>query len=194
MLFWNGVVLAVRPLHIYSLNANLLKNPEKKFVFEQTHSFAVDHRIFFASKIDHQGWMWISSRWMIRFQFQKTFSYQNTNDDAQPIKGFSQRSLVSHSTFHFLVLCVPDCIAFRAGTKIRQRRSSKRSLGTPDKGPMDSFRKQNSSKKKQTNINQRTSCRGISVRGDASIGFWVSTAVRPQTFWTSNKVLEITLN
>ena len=44
-------------------------------------------------------------------------------EDAQPIKGFSQRSFVSHSTFHFLVLCVPDCMALRAGIKIRQRRS-----------------------------------------------------------------------
>lgn len=60
-------------------------------------------------------------------------------DDAQPIRGFSQRSLVSHSTFHFLVLCVPDCIALRAGTKIRQRRSLNISRGTPDKGPTASY-------------------------------------------------------
>jgi hypothetical protein len=59
-------------------------------------------------------------------------------DDAQPINGFSQRSFVSHSIFHFFVLCVPDCIALRAGTNIRQRRSLNISLGTPDRAPTDS--------------------------------------------------------
>lgn len=59
-------------------------------------------------------------------------------DDAQPIKGFSQRSLVSHSIFHFFVLFVPDCIAFRADTNIRQRRSLNIFRGTPEIGPMDS--------------------------------------------------------
>jgi len=59
-------------------------------------------------------------------------------DDAQPIKGFSQRSFVSHSTFHFFVLCVPDCIALRAGINIRQRRSLNISRGTPDKTATDS--------------------------------------------------------
>lgn len=41
-----------------------------------------------------------------------------TYEDAQPISGFSQRSLVSNSIFHFLVLLTPDCMALRAGTKI----------------------------------------------------------------------------
>lgn len=52
-----------------------------------------------------------------KFQLRKAY------DDAQPINGFSQRSFVSHSIFHFFVLLVPDCITLRAGTKIRQRLS-----------------------------------------------------------------------
>lgn len=67
-----------------------------------------------------------------------SFIYFNTNDDAQPINGFSQRSFVSHSTFHFFPLFVPDCIALRAGMNIRQRRSLNKSRGTPDKAPTDS--------------------------------------------------------
>lgn len=66
---------------------------------------------------------------MVRF-----FVEEIIYDDAQPIKGFSQRSFVSHSIFHFLVLFVPDCIALRAGTKMRQRRSLNISRGTPDRG------------------------------------------------------------
>lgn len=38
--------------------------------------------------------------------------------EAQPISGFSQRSLVSKSIFHFLVLLIPDCMAVLAGTKM----------------------------------------------------------------------------
>lgn len=38
--------------------------------------------------------------------------------DAQPIRGFSQRSLVSKSIFHFLVPWTPDCMEDLAGTKM----------------------------------------------------------------------------
>lgn len=38
--------------------------------------------------------------------------------DAQPISGFSQRSLVSKSIFHFLVPWTPDCMEDLAGTKM----------------------------------------------------------------------------
>lgn len=51
--------------------------------------------------------------------------------DAQPIKGFSQRSRVSKSIFHFFVFCTPDCIALRAGTKIRTFLVLICSSGTP---------------------------------------------------------------
>ena len=115
----------------------------------------------------------------------------NTYEEAQPINGFSQRSFVSHSIFHFFVLCVPDCIAFRAGIKIRQRRSLKRSRGTPDRAAIFSCETKKRRDARMQSIEQRTSCRGISVNGVESAGFWVSTAVRPHTFCTSNKVLEI---
>lgn len=52
--------------------------------------------------------------------------------EAQPIRGFSQRSLVSKSIFHFLVLA-PDCMADLAGTKMWTLRVLMCSSGTPVK-------------------------------------------------------------
>ena len=51
--------------------------------------------------------------------------------EAQPIRGFSQRSRVSKSIFHFLVFWTPDCIAVRVGTKMRTLRVLMCSSGTP---------------------------------------------------------------
>lgn len=56
--------------------------------------------------------------------------------DAQPINGFSQRSLVSNSIFHFLVLFTPACMALRAGTKMWTFLVLICSSGTPVKGVM----------------------------------------------------------
>ena len=103
----------------------------------QTHSLAIDDRVFFAAKFDHQRRVRISpTKKMMPIDERRQKA--NTHDEAQPISGFSQRSFVSHSTFHFFVLCVPDCIALRAGIKIRQRRSLIKCRGTPDRGAIDS--------------------------------------------------------
>lgn len=51
--------------------------------------------------------------------------------EAQPISGFSQRSLVSKSIFHFLVLLIPDCMAVLVGTKMWTLRVLICSSGTP---------------------------------------------------------------
>ena len=64
----------------------------------------------------------------------------STHVDAQPISGFSQRSLVSNSIFHFLVLFTPDCMLLRAGTKILTFRVLMCSSGTPVRVVM-SYRK-----------------------------------------------------
>ena len=52
-------------------------------------------------------------------------------EEAQPIRGFSQRSLVSKSIFHFLVLLPPDCMAVLVGTKMWTLRVLMCSSGTP---------------------------------------------------------------
>ncbi len=57
----------------------------------------------------------------------------STHVEAQPISGFSQRSLVSKSIFHFWVFLMPDCMEVRAGTKIRTLRVLICSSGTPVK-------------------------------------------------------------
>lgn len=59
-----------------------------------------------------------------------------THDEHQPIRGFSQRSRLSNSILQAWVLLVPDCIALRAGTKIRTRRVLMCSSGTPVSGAM----------------------------------------------------------
>ena len=51
--------------------------------------------------------------------------------EAHPINGFSHRSFVSKSTLHFLMLCVPLCIAVRLGKYIIAFRSLTCSNGTP---------------------------------------------------------------
>lgn len=59
--------------------------------------------------------------------------------DAQPIKGFSHRSLVSNSIFHFFVLFTPDCMLLRAGTKILTFLVLICSTGTPVKVVISNF-------------------------------------------------------
>lgn len=55
----------------------------------------------------------------------------STHVEDQPIRGFSQRSLVSKSIFHLCVFLTPDCMALRAGTKMRTLRVLICSSGTP---------------------------------------------------------------
>lgn len=55
-----------------------------------------------------------------------------THVEAQPMRGFSQRSRLSNSICHVLMLSVPLCIAFLGGTWMRTRRSFSCSAGTPE--------------------------------------------------------------
>ena len=61
----------------------------------------------------------------------KEYYAEVTYFEAHPISGFSHRSVVSNSMCQFLVLNDPDCIAFRAGTKILAFRSLTIQSGTP---------------------------------------------------------------
>lgn len=56
----------------------------------------------------------------------------STHVEAQPMRGFSQRSRLSNSICHVLMLSVPLCIAFLGGTWMRTRRSFSCSWGTPE--------------------------------------------------------------
>lgn len=84
---------------------------------------------------------WIMDRhWKNRQQQQSDWRRQQlwqsvfTHVEAQPMRGFSQRSRLSNSICHVLMLSVPLCMAFLGGTWMRTRRSFSCSSGTPDRG------------------------------------------------------------
>lgn len=75
--------------------------------------------------------------------------------EAQPIRGFSQRSLVSKSIFHFLLLA-PDCMAVLAGTKMWTLRVLMCSSGTPVKVVMSWGANRNTAHRSVTHSRQLT--------------------------------------